>query len=277
MPTRRGLAPRSELIPAWCSTASTFRPRSSQSRNSSMTSSKRSAATVGSQKRLGRLARTESVALITSCGTNGYGTSHCHQASIVHSLPEAASASEELHDRVDESRGLLDLGTVSGALDQLETRLGNQRAVCPPVGRLHDAVAGTPHDERGYGDAGEPTFELRVVHVRVPAVEAERLPAAGADHELLVRERIEIRRPALGIVPAPPLHFLRRGVEDVQDVRCLAIAHLDAERVDEYQPVEPVATLHGELGGEPAAEREAHQGRLLVRQALEEFEIEMDE
>jgi hypothetical protein len=78
-------------------------------------------------------------------------------------------------------------------------------------------------------------------------------------------------------VPAPPLHFLGRSVEDVQDVRRLAIAHLDPECVHEHQPVEPVAALHRQLGGKPATEREAHQGQLLVRQRVEEFEIEMDE
>ncbi len=35
-------------------------------------------------------------------------------------------------------------------------------------------------------------------------------------------------------MPASPLYLLGRSVEDVQDVRCLAIAKLEAERIDQY-------------------------------------------
>src|SRR5262250_2154125 len=134
------------------------------------------------------------------------------------SLPGAASAIEELHDRVHEGPGLLDLGMMPGALDQLEARGRDQARVRAPVRRLHDAVAGAPHDERRHGDAREPALELRIVHVRIPAVEAERLPVPRADHELLVGQHVEIGRPGRRIVPAPALHFLRRRVEDVEDL-----------------------------------------------------------
>src|SRR4029077_8884383 len=100
--------------------------------------------------------------------------------------PKAASAIQELHDRVDEGSGLLDLGMMTGALDQLETRAGDQLAVGAPVRRLHDAVAGAPHDERRHRDAAQPAPELRIVHVRIPAVETERVPVAGADDELVI-------------------------------------------------------------------------------------------
>src|SRR6266478_4024083 len=78
-------------------------------------------------------------------------------------------------------------------------------------------------------------------------------------------------------MPAPPLNLLRRRVEYVQDVGCLSVTDFDAERVDQAEPVEPVATLDGQLGREPAAEREAHQRRLLVRQRVEKIQVEVDE
>ena len=68
-------------------------PMSSQSRYSSSTSSKRSAAIFGSQCLFGRLPRTESAALRTSWGTNGYGFSLRYQACIAYSFRNAASRS----------------------------------------------------------------------------------------------------------------------------------------------------------------------------------------
>src|SRR2546427_821856 len=179
IPTSRGLAPRSELIPAWCSTASTLSPRSSHRRNSSMTSSNRSAAIFGSQYLFGRLARTE------------------------------------------------------------------------------------------------PALELGIVHIRMPAVEAERFPVPGAHDQLVVREGVEVGRPFPGIVPAPPLHFQGRGVEDVEDVRGLAIADLDAEGVHEDELVQTMTALDGHFRREPAPEGQPDERHLLVRQSLEDVQIEV--
>src|SRR3989441_10069156 len=276
IPTSSGLAPSSELIPAWCSTASTLSPRSSHRRNSSMTSSKRSAAIFGSQYLFGRLARTESAALRTSCGTNGYGTSHCHQASIG-SLSGAASVIQELRDGVDEGVGLLDLWMMPRPLDQLEPRVGDQLAISPSIRRLDDTVAGAPQHERRHPDAAEPALELGVVHIRMPPVEAERLPVPGANDQLVVRERVEVGRPLSGIVPAAPLHFLRRGVEDVENVRGLAIADLDAECVHEDELVQTMTARDGHFRREPAPEGQSDEGHLLVRQRLEDVKIEMHE
>jgi len=78
-------------------------------------------------------------------------------------------------------------------------------------------------------------------------------------------------------VPAPPLNLLRRGVEYVEDVRGFAVADLDAEGVDQNEPVEPMTALDGELGRKPPAEGQSDQGHLLVGQRLEEVEIEVDE
>src|SRR2546425_9688415 len=274
IPTSSGLAPSSELIPAWCSTASTLSPRSSHRRNSSMTSSKRSAAIFGSQYLFGRLARTESAALRTSCGTNGYGTSHCHQASIG-SLSGAASAIQELRDGVDEGLGLLDLWMVPRPLDDLEARVGDQVAIGPSVRRLHDAVARPPQHEGRHRDAAEQALDLGIIQIRMPAVETERFPVPGAHDQLVVREGVEVGRPFAEIVPAPPLHFQGRGVEDVEDVRGLAIADLDAERVHEDELVQTMTALDGHFCREPAPEGQPDERHLLVRQSLEDVQIEV--
>jgi len=110
----------------------------------------------------------------------------------------------------------------------------------------------------------------------MPAVEAERVPVAGADDQLVVRHRVEVRR-LRRIVPAPSSHLLRRRVEDVQDVGRLSIAQLEAEGVHQDEPVEAVAALHRDLGGEPAAEGESHQRDLRIRQTVEDVQVEMDE
>jgi hypothetical protein len=111
----------------------------------------------------------------------------------------------------------------------------------------------------------------------MPAVETQRLPVPGADHQLVVRHSVEVRRPLARIMPAPPLHLLGRGVEDVQDVGRLAIADLDAKRVHENEPLDPVAALHRNFRREPTAEGQPHKCHPLVRQRLENVEIEVDQ
>src|SRR5580704_2124911 len=115
----------------------TFNPTSSHSRNSSITSSNRLAATRGSHQRFGRLARTESAASSTSDGTNGYGTSHCHHASIA----PAPSIAQKFQHPAYKNLRLLDLRMVPGLLDQRETRTRDQPGIGAAVPRRHDAVA----------------------------------------------------------------------------------------------------------------------------------------
>src|SRR4029077_15554412 len=136
---------------------------SSQSRYSSSASWNRSAAILGSQYRFGRLPRTDSAASRTSGGTNGYGVSFRYQAC----MGPPSSRRYEGHDALHERAGLLDLGVVSGVLDELEASAGHARAVGGPVRRGHDPVAGPPEHERRLRDAVEPPGELRIVEVGV--------------------------------------------------------------------------------------------------------------
>src|SRR5262249_35286273 len=197
-------------------------PRPSQRRYSSSASSNRSAAIFGSQYLLGRLPRTESARSRTSCGTNGYGFSFRYQACM-------RSLLQERDDAVDEDVGLLQLRMMSGTLDQIEARAGDRGTVRAPVVGRHDPVTGAPQHEGRDSDPAEPGAELRVVQVRVPRVAAERLAVAMVGDQRLVRHRVEVRLPALGIVPAPSMHVLRRSVEDVIDVRDVGWADLDPD------------------------------------------------
>src|ERR671932_2513976 len=69
---------------------------------------------------------------------------------------------QKRRDTVNEGLGLLDLGMVSRLGNELEACAGDQGAVGPPVGRLHDAVAGAPEHERRPRDAAQPALELGV-------------------------------------------------------------------------------------------------------------------
>src|SRR6267142_2364077 len=131
-----------------------------------------------------------------------------HPAWIVDQGPPwAVSGTQKGGEVGDEGVGLLDLGMVARALDELEARARDQRAVGPPVGRLHDPVAGSPEHEGRHPDPVQPSLELGVVHVGMPPVEGERLPVPGALDQLLVGHGVEVRRRPHRVVPASPPHF----------------------------------------------------------------------
>jgi hypothetical protein len=67
------------------------------------------------------------------------------------------------------------------------------------------------------------------------------------------------------------------GIEHVEDVRRLPRVELDPERVDQHQTVDAGAGLDGDLGSEPAAEGKPHEGEALVRQSLDDLEVEVHE
>src|SRR5690348_5849896 len=226
---------------------------SSQSRYSSSASWNRSAAILGSQYRFGRLPRTDSAASRTSGGTNGYGFSFKYQACMA----PPSSRRHERPDVLDERAGLLDLGVVPSRPDELEARAGDTRAVGAAVRLSHDPVARPPQYQRRDRDAAEPPGELRIVQVGMPRVEAERLAAARVRDQGLVRQRVRVRGPLRGLVPAAAPHLGGRGVEHVEDVGRLAVADLDADRVDQDQALHAGRSRRRDLGGQPAAEREA--------------------
>src|SRR5437879_8582835 len=78
-----------------------------------------------------------------------------------------AAVADEAPNALDDSLGLLEVGKVSGALDELETGSWKGRAIGGPVILGADeAVVGTPEEQRGHGDAMQPVGQLRIVEVR---------------------------------------------------------------------------------------------------------------
>ena len=163
---------------------------------------------------------------------------------------------------------------MAGFLDHLEARARDQPAVGEPVIGGHHPVARAPQHQRRHPDPAEPVLELRVVHVGVPGIEAQRLPVARVDDQLLVAHRIVIGR-LRRVVPAAAADLGRVGVEDVEDIAGLAVADLDADRVDEDQLAQPVAGGDRDLRRQPAAEGQPEQCDPLVGQFVEDGEIEM--
>src|SRR5215469_5019112 len=186
----------------------------------------------------------------------------------------STSMPQECHDSLREGGGLLDLGMVAGCLDQLKTRPGNEGAVGATIVWLHDPVAGAPQHEGRNRDTRQPAPELGIVQVGIPGVETERVAIAGMAHQRIVLHGVVVRRPAPRIVPAPAPYLRGSGVEHVEDVGGLAVADLDAHGIDEDELLEPIRAAHGHLGGEPAAERQAHERDLLERQPLQRLQIE---
>src|ERR671922_510138 len=76
---------------------------------------------------------------------------------------------QKRRDTIDEGLGLLDLGMVSRLGNEFEACAGDQGAIGPSVGRLHDPVAGAPEHEGRDRDAAQPALQLRIVHVGMPA------------------------------------------------------------------------------------------------------------
>src|SRR5437899_11680208 len=99
-----------------------------------------------------------------------------------------AAVADEAPNALDDSLGLLEVGKVSGALDELETGSWNGRAIGGPVILGADeSIVGTPEEQRGHGDAVQPLGQLRIVEVRLPRVQRGGLAIARDDDQLVVR------------------------------------------------------------------------------------------
>ena len=62
----------------------------------------------------------------------------------------------------------------------------------------------------------------------------------------------------------------------MHDVALLAVADLDSHRIDQHEAVDPRRAGSRDLGGDPAAEREADQRRS-AGQPVEHLTVEVDE
>ena len=138
--------------------------------------------------------------------------------------------------------------------DKLKARARNQAAVGSTVGRCDNSVTRPPQHEGRPADPAQPTFELRVVHIGMPAVQAQRVPVFGVEDNFVIRHCIEVGGRLGRIVPAVPANDFRRGVEDIQDIRCFAIADFDPHSIYEDQSVNAVLTRDCDFRCQPATE-----------------------
>src|SRR5215469_13032907 len=170
--------------------------------------------------------------------------------------------------------------------DDLKPSAADQIGISPAVCRGHYSVAGAPQHQCRHRNTVQPVLELRVVHMRPPGVEAERIPVAGEEDHFVIAHRVVYSRlpaetpaagrPARRIMPAASVQLLWRGVEEMHDVALFAAADLDAYRVDQHEAVDFWRAGGGDLRGDPAAEREADQCRF-TGQRVEHLAVEMDE
>ena len=96
------------------------------------------------------------------------------------------------------------------------------------------------------------------------------------DDQLVVGHRVVIRA-LRRVVPAPPPHFGRVGIEHVEDVALLPAADLDADGVDQDQLVDAMARGDGDLGRDPAAERQSDHVDFSAREVVEQRQVEAHE
>jgi hypothetical protein len=74
----------------------------------------------------------------------------------------------------------------AGVRDDLDLRARDEPAVGAAVIGRDDAVLGAPQYQGWHRDPAQPVLQLRVVHVRAPGIEAQRIPIAREHHHLVV-------------------------------------------------------------------------------------------
>src|SRR4051794_21949076 len=75
----------------------------------------------------------------------------------------------ETQDPISEAARLFPVRKVAGVGDDIHARAGNLRAPGLAVGWADDAILLAPQQQRGDVDAMQPTLQMRVVHVWLPA------------------------------------------------------------------------------------------------------------
>src|SRR5579872_3751353 len=174
---------------------------------------------------------------------------------------------EESSNTVNELLRLLQFWMVSGCRDRPERRARDALCILSPILRGHDAIGFTPQHKCRHSDPSQPVSELWIVHMRLPGVYAQRIPVPRKRDHFRVAHRIADRRlpaksinavrPTRGIMPRALVQLRLIGVEEMHDVAHLPSADLDADGIDQHQPVDLSGTRHRELSRNPSAETEA--------------------
>src|SRR5262245_66115219 len=104
---------------------------------------------------------------------------------------------------------------VAGALDRLEARTRNGRAIRMPIILVEDVVVGAPQEQRRNSDAMQARLELGIVHVRRPAQSRGGFPIARHGERFGVVQ-------VFGVVPAPARIEISKRVELIRRERQVA-------------------------------------------------------
>ena len=154
--------------------------------------------------------------------------------------------------------------------------LGNERRIALEIFGRHDAVACAAQKQRRHVHAVQAMLELGIVHVRLPGQQRQRLVVAGDDAEAPRRTSFARSTGFLaGSWKRSRSSFSLRHRKDVGDVELVGLAGLDADRTDQRQAVEPLRHLRGDIGGDPAADREADEIGARQAQAVHQLEIDV--
>jgi hypothetical protein len=164
---------------------------------------------------------------------------------------------------------------VSRLRNGLGLRLRDERRIALEILGGDDAVARAAQKQCGNVHPVQPMLELRIVHVRLPGQQRQRLAVTGEDMKLLLRHRRQVDRVLRGIVKAQLVELVLGHREHIRDVELVGRAGLDADRADQHQPLEPLRYLGGEVGGNPSADRQADNVGSRQTQAIHQFQIDV--
>ena len=123
----------------------------------------------------------------------------------------------------------------------------------------------------------QPLEKTGVVHIGAPAVERCRCSVTGNRGGLLVAECGIIRRDASRVEKRAPKVLSAWQRVDIGDVALLAPAKLDANRVDQHEPSDPLEATHAHLERDPPAERGTDQNHISEIPPIQQVEIEVGE
>src|SRR5215210_3201145 len=97
-------------------------------------------------------------------------------------------------------------------------------------------------------------LELWIVQIRRPAEAAGAFPIARDNAHVLIAHRGIIAGGGGRIMVGELVKFLFPDRKNIDDIARLAIAHLNAERISQYEMRKTLGRLHRDLGGDPRPE-----------------------
>src|SRR6201987_979676 len=129
---------------------------------------------------------------------------HLREVPDAHGFLPLTGLVDEGPKTLDERFGLLPMREVTGPWNNFEPSSRYRVPPALPISRCHDVVLGTPQQQCWDVDPMQPSFEPRIVHIGLPAVERERLTAADDRRQLALRQVGEVNLALRRICPGQP-------------------------------------------------------------------------